>query len=122
MPLRFLLDEHLRGPLWSAIQRHNALGGLPLDAERVGDPPDLPLGSHDPDILLWTEREDRILLTEDRHTMPGHLAAHIQAGHRSPGVFIVALGCSIPQLVAHLVLVAHAGEPADYENVVTFVP
>jgi hypothetical protein len=26
MPLRFLLDEHLRGPLWQAIQDHNAAG------------------------------------------------------------------------------------------------
>ncbi len=28
MPLTFLLDEHLRGLLFQAIQRHNAGGGL----------------------------------------------------------------------------------------------
>jgi hypothetical protein len=83
--LRFLLDEHLRGVLWLAIIRHNAQGGLPIDAVRVGDPPDLPLGSSDPEILRWAEREGRILLTQDVHTMPGFLAQHLQAGNHSPG-------------------------------------
>ncbi len=69
--LRFLLDEHLRGPLWSAIVRHNALGGLAIDALRVGDVPDLPLGIDDLSILSWAE---------DVHTMPGHLANHQQSG------------------------------------------
>jgi hypothetical protein len=48
--LPFLLDEHLRGPLWLAILRHNAQGGLLIDAARVGDAPDLPLGSDDATI------------------------------------------------------------------------
>src|SRR5262249_7068347 len=98
MALRFLLDEHLRGPLWRAIPRHIALGGLTLDVVRVGDPPDLPLGSDDPDILLWAERQERILITEDVHTMPGFLAKHLQAGHRSPGVFVIDLSGSLAPL------------------------
>src|SRR5438128_2200982 len=60
--LLFLLDEHLRGPLWPAILRHNAQGGLLIDAVRVGDPPDLPLGSDDPAaraVLLVARRPER---------------------------------------------------------------
>jgi hypothetical protein len=120
--LSFLLDEHLRGPLWLAILRHNTQGGLTIDAVRVGDPPDLPLGSADLAILAWAERAGRILLTEDVHTMPGYLAQHLQKGHRSPGVFVIGAGCSIGQLVAHLELVAHAGEPADYADTLVYVP
>lgn len=120
--LRFLLDEHLRGPLWVAILRHNTRGGLPIDSVRVGDLSDLALGSDDPAILLWAEREGSILLTEDVHTMPGHLAGHLQAGHHSPGVLVVSVGCSIGQLVSWLELVAHAGDPADYADAVTCVP
>ena len=59
MAIRFLLDENLRGPLWQAIQRHNAAGGLPLDVERVGEPPDLPLGSLDSTLLEWCQRAAR---------------------------------------------------------------
>jgi hypothetical protein len=120
--LRFLLDEHLRGPLWLAIQRHNVRGGLPIDVARVGDEPDLPLGSDDPTILLWAEREGRILVTEDVHTMPGHLTGHLQARHHSPGVFVVSIGSSIGQLVTWLELVAHAGDPADYADGITYLP
>ena len=98
--LPFLLDEHLRGPLWLGILRHNAKGGLPIDAVRVGDSPDLPLGSGDPAILLWAEGEGRILLTEDVHTMPGHLAKHVQGGHHLPGVFVISTGSSIGQLIS----------------------
>jgi hypothetical protein len=122
MPIRFLLDEHLRGPLWHAIQRHNLRGGLPLDAVRVGDLPELPLGGDDPAILLWAEREQRILVTEDRNTMAGHLADHLRLGRSSPGIFVIALGYRLSQLVNHLELVAHAGDPTDYENCLTYVP
>lgn len=120
--LRFLLDEHLRGPLWSAIQRHNTQGGLLIDAVRVGDPSDLPLGSVDPSILLWAERENRILITEDVRTMPGHLSDHLRAGHQSPGVFVVSIGFSIGQLLSYLELIAHAGDPVDYENTMIYIP
>lgn len=93
-----------------------------MDVVRVGDPPDLSLGADDPQILLWAEREDRILITEDKNTIASHLANHCHAGRRSPGVFMVRVGCSISQLVALLELVAHAGSPLDYENVITYVP
>src|SRR5262245_34478461 len=108
MALSFLLDEHLRGLLWRAIQRHNARGGLSVDAVRVGDPADLPLGSNDPDILAWAERENRILLTLDRDTMADHLTQHVQAGRHSPGVFILDASCSLAALLSFLELAAHA--------------
>jgi hypothetical protein len=74
--LAFVLDENQRGLLWRAIVRHNQAGVNVLDAVRVGDFPDLPLGSSDPDILLWSEREGRILVSFDKATMADHLAEH----------------------------------------------
>ncbi|MSU80088.1 MAG: hypothetical protein EXS16_18605 [Gemmataceae bacterium] len=120
--LRFLLDEHLRGPLWSAILRHNERGGLPIDAERVGDPSDLPLGIDDATILIWAEREGRILLTEDVHTMPGHLRQQLLAGKHSRGILVISIGFSIKELVIWLELVAHAGEPSDNLDTLIYVP
>lgn len=70
MAIRFVLDEHLRGPLWRAVQRHNARAEDPIDVVRVGDPPDLPLGSDDAAVLAWAERERRILVTCDKNTIP----------------------------------------------------
>jgi hypothetical protein len=69
MPLRFVFDENQRGLLWRAAVRHNQAGVFPLDVVRVGDPTDLPLGSNDPDVLRWSEREDRILVSYDKTTI-----------------------------------------------------
>jgi hypothetical protein len=122
MPLRYLLDEQLRDRLWSAAQRHNARGVNPLDVLRVGDPPDLPLGSSDPDILLWTEWEGRILVSEDRKTLPTHLANHLQASNHSPGIFLVRPSATLSQVVAFLVLAAFASDPVDWHDQVRHIP
>ena len=121
-PLRFLLDEHLRGPLQSAIERHNLLGGLPIDVIAVGDVADLPLGSHDATILAWAEREGRMVVTLDRRTMNKHLANHLAAGHHSPGVLILDPTCSIPTVIDLLELIAYAGKADDYRDHIDFVP
>lgn len=51
MPLAFVLDEHLRGPLWQAVLRHNLRSNAPLDVACVGDSNELPLGADDAAIL-----------------------------------------------------------------------
>jgi hypothetical protein len=122
MALRYVLDEHLRGPLWRAIQWHNSAGVYPLDVVRVGDPPDLPLGTGDPALLLWAEGEQRILVTHDPDTMPMHLAAHLASGHHSPGVLMIRRHSTLPQLVTFLCDAAYASEPSEWQDRVQFIP
>jgi hypothetical protein len=122
MPLKFNLDEHLRGILWHAVQAHNAAGVDPLDVVRVGDPPDLALGSDDPTILLWAEGAQRILISNDRSTMPVHLANHLAAGHHSPGIFVLRHGGSLQQVVAFLVLAAYSSPSALWEDRIEYIP
>ncbi len=120
--LRYLLDEHFRGVLWKAVRTHNAKGVYPIDVVRVGNPPDLPRGTPDPAILLWAEREGRVLVTRDRNTVPGHLTQHLLAGQRSPGVFVVRPVTTIAPVVFALVLAAHAGDPDLYKDRVEYLP
>jgi hypothetical protein len=122
MPLSFVLDEHLRGALWQAILRHNLRGAELLDVVRVGDAADLPLQIDDPELLLWAQRESRILVTEDRHTMASHLREHLAKGHRSPGILLIRPQQRLRVLVECLVLVAYAGEPADFADAITYIP
>jgi hypothetical protein len=122
MILSFLLDEHLRGPLWHAIVQHNLRGGEPLDVVRVGDSPDLSLAADDPAILLWAEHESRILVTEDRHTMANHLRAHLAEGHHSPGILIIRAGQSMRTLIECLVLISQVGAPEDFADRITYIP
>lgn len=123
MSLRFVLDEHLRGGgLWQAIQQHNASGGYPLDVVRVGDPPDLPLGTPDLDLLLWAEREGRILLSRDFGTMPGHLAHHLLAGRHSPGVILILPRRSLLDILTSLVLSGSCGASIDFQDRIEHIP
>jgi hypothetical protein len=123
MLLRYLLDENLLGgSLWSAIQQHNAQGLYPLDARRVGDPSAPPKRTPDPDLLLWCEREARVLISLDKSTLPVHLAKHLQAGHHSPGVFIPRVAAPTHKVLEALVLAAYAGDPALYVDCITFIP
>ncbi len=120
--LRYLLDEHLRGPLWKGIQWHNRQGAYPVDVLRVGDPTDLPLGTKDPAILLWAEAQDRILVSHDRGTLSTHLADHLSAGHGSPGIFLLRSPWTIPEIVEFLVDAAYASKRDEWRNQVTYIP
>ena len=122
MPLAFVLDEHLRGPLWRAIHWHNLRGLELLDVVRVGDEPGIELGVTDPTLLLWSEQENRILVTEDRRTIGVHLRAHLRSGRHSPGVFLVKPGSRIPDVVEFLALAAHASKAREWEDGLFFVP
>jgi hypothetical protein len=122
MALRYLLDEHFRGELWAAILHHNARSSDPIEVVRVGDPPDLPLSTPDSDILEWAEVSGRVLISRDRRTMIAELAAHLQAGRGSPGLFIVRPRARLADVLAFLVDAAHAGDEDQWRDQVTYIP
>jgi hypothetical protein len=122
MALAFVLDEHLRGPMWQAVQTHNARGVHLIDVVRVGDPPDLPLGSVDPDILAWAERERRIVVSRDEGTMKTHLAEHLKAGNHSPGVFLIRKGSALADVAFFLAAAAHASDAVDWQDRYMYIP
>jgi hypothetical protein len=122
MPLRYVLDENLRGPLWRAIRSLNSMGTYPLDVMRVGDPEDLPLGTDDPALLIWAEAQQRIVVTHDHDTMPNHLADHLAAGRHSPGVFVIRPNSSLLQLVTFLQDAAYASEAEEWLDIINFIP
>ena len=122
MALCYLLDEHFRGDIWDAIQHHNAQAVDPIDAVRVGDPPDLPLASLDSDILAWAERAGRVLVSRDRRTMIAELAAHLQAGRSCPGLFMVRRRSRLADVLVFLVAAAQAGDEDQWRNQVIWIP
>lgn len=122
MALRYVLDENLRGVLWTALRHHNARTSNPVDMIRIGDRPDLPLGSADPDILSWAEQEGRVLVSRDEQIMIGFLADHAHAGHQSPGLFLIRRGARLWDVVAFLAYAADAGDEDQWRDQVTYIP
>ena len=43
-------------------------------------------GADDPDVLEWTAKEDRILLTHDVRTITRHAYSRVEANQTMPGV------------------------------------
>ena len=121
MPLAFVIDENLRGPLWRAIQRHNAKGDLLLNCERVGNPNDLPLGTSDPELIRWAQSAGRIIVTSDASTMPGHLADHLAAGSHSPGIFILLPHATFFDVLEFLTLAAYASEATEWADRIEYL-
>jgi hypothetical protein len=122
MPLDFVFDEQLRGLMWRAVQSHNKAGLHPIDVIRVGDVPDLPLGTKDPDILVWAERHGRIVVSQDESTMKTHLANHLRSGHDSPGVLLVRKGSRLKEVVFFLAAIAYASDAANWRDQATYIP
>jgi hypothetical protein len=122
MLVRYLLDENLRGILWGAILQHNRRGLDRIDCVRVGDPEDLPRGSTDPAILGWAARENRVIVSLDKRTMPPHAKAHMEAGGHLPGVLLVRPHSSAKAVVRYLSIVAHATELEEWVGRIEFIP
>ncbi len=51
MPLRYLVDEHLRGTLSQVVIRVARREGFDIDVIQVGDVPDLSFGIGDPELI-----------------------------------------------------------------------
>jgi hypothetical protein len=122
MSIRFLLDEHLRGLLWRAVQHHNGRGGPVLDAVRVGDADAPPLSTPDPVLIRWAQTEQRILVSNDRRTMIREFLAHRGRGDHSPGLFVLVPNAPLSEVLEFLVAAAHASEPSEWIDRIQFIP
>lgn len=83
MKIRFVLDENLSPAIVSAVQRYNPA----IEITHVGHEDAPPLGTLDPDILRYCEAEQRALVTDNRKTMPQHIADLWSAGGHHWGIF-----------------------------------
>ena len=118
MNFGFLFDEHLA--LWwrGAILRLQPH----LRLWYINDPGAPPLQSPDPVLLDWCERNGCYLLTNNRSSMPGHLADHNAQGRHIPGIFIVDPTLNITDLANELALIDGASLPDEYQDQIRFLP
>lgn len=85
MKIKFLLDENLSPRIKAAGQCH----ATEIDILRVGDETAPSLATSDPDILVYLASAQRLLVSDNRSTIPVHLAAHMTAD-RPLGNYLVA--------------------------------
>jgi len=114
--IKLASDENFDGDIVRGLLRISP----GLDIVRVQDA-DL-AGSPDPVILGWAARENRILLTHDRDTVPNFAYDRIRAGEPMPGVFLVNNRMPKGQAVDQLFLAVHCCAVEDCKDQVTYFP
>lgn len=112
MKLRFLIDENLSPRLKATINRHYPA----IDVVRVGDQDTLPLGTRDPDLLLYLERAQRTLITDNRDSMPGHIADHFAQGHQHYEIFEIRKDAPFGPLAELIYLYWEVTEAEEWMN------
>jgi hypothetical protein len=81
--LRLLRDENFNGDIVGGpLLRHPALALRRVQDVRLEE-------ADDPTILAWAAANDRILLIQDRATIPEFPYARVLSGQSMPGVFVV---------------------------------
>ncbi len=118
MKVRFLLDENLSPRLKLAIFRLNP----EIDILRVGDLGAPALGTLDPDVLIYLERSQRILLTDNRKSMPEHLEAHWANGGFIWGLFWLRPKATIRELAEDLILIWETTEAEEWKDQLIWLP
>ncbi|MDZ4879173.1 MAG: hypothetical protein CLLPBCKN_008611 [Chroococcidiopsis cubana SAG 39.79] len=118
MSINYLLDENLP-PLYKVqlLRRQSD-----LIVWMIGEPGVPPTGTLDPEILLWCEINNFILVTNNRSSMPVHLAEHLAQGHYIPGIFVLRPRAEIGQVLDDLILIALAGNENEYQDRIVHIP
>lgn len=118
MTIKYLMDENVDPVYQDQLRRRKP----DLAVWAVGDPAAPPKSTLDPEILCWCEEHNFVLVTNNRSSMPVHLADHIAQGRHVPGIFILNPDLSIGQNIDELILIAEASFDDEYQDRIDYLP
>jgi hypothetical protein len=118
LKVRFLLDENLSKQIKLAVLRRDPA----IDILCVGDGDAPTLGTLDPDILKYLQSSQRLLITDNRRSMPEHLENHWREGGHIWGLFWVRPKASIGVLAENIYVLWEASDAEEWLNKVDWIP
>ncbi|MDJ0675181.1 MAG: DUF5615 family PIN-like protein [Calothrix sp. MO_167.B42] len=118
MKVRFLLDENLPPRLKVALLRLNPA----IDILRVGEPDAPTFGTLDPGVLTYLEQSQRLLVTDNRTSMPAHIEEHWANSGHIWGLFWIRPKTPIGQLAQELLLVWETTEAQEWFDRLEWIP
>jgi hypothetical protein len=116
--VRYLLDEHVEPILRTQLLRRE----MEMIVWIIGDPGAPGRGMQDPDILLWCEANDFLLVTRNRASMPVHLKAHLDAGYHVPGILTLNPDMTMGETIDELSLIWAASNPDEFKDLIVYLP
>ena len=115
MRVRFQADADLDGRILRGLRR-----AVPEIDMRTAADSALP-GLKDPEVLRIAADSGRILVSQDRRTMPAHFA-RFKTGTRSPGVILLREATPISIAIKELVLIWNASEAEEWVDRLVWIP
>lgn len=117
-PIRFLIDEDTSHIIRDGLQQRQP----EVEVRVIGGEGAPLLGTKDEEILEFLEREECVLVSSNRSTMPVHLQAYLRKGGHIPGILLLRPGFSYRQIIDILELIWLASIPEDLQDQLTHIP
>lgn len=114
--IRFLADASLHHAIVSGCRRREPTIDF-LSAHEAGLE-----GLPDSAVLSLAASQDRILVTHDIQTMPGHFGDFLQTHNFAPAVILVSQSMSIAVAIEELVLIWSATSAEEWRNRILRIP
>lgn len=116
---RFLTDANFSFRILAGLQRRHAQLDI-VTAQDAGlmRTPDL-------DLLAWAKEHDRILLTHDLKSMPGHFkafVAQLPPGEHTPGVIYADQDMPLGKVIDDLLLIASCSTHQEWQDREIYLP
>ena len=115
---RYLIDENISPQYRTRLLNHKPS----LTVLVIGDEGVPARGTPDPEILVWCEKHQFNLITNNRESMPQHLSDHLAAGHQVPGIFTINRKVPMKLIIDQLLLIAGASDENEYIDRITYIP
>jgi hypothetical protein len=118
LKVRCLLDENLPPHLKVALRRRAPA----FDILRVGEEEAPPFGTLDPEVLHYLASARRLLLTNNRASMPEHAARHLAQGHHHWGIFRIRPSASMTEIIDACLLLWEASDAEEWLDALEWLP
>ena len=116
--IRYLMDENVNPLLRRELLRREP-NLVVWQVGLLGSPEH---GTLDPEILIWCEENEFLLVTNNRQSMPVHLQDHLAKSRNATEIFTLNSAMTIGETVDELILIAAATSADDYRNQIIYLP
>lgn len=118
MMLQYLIDENVNSIYPKQIRRREP----EIIVRVVGEPDAPPLGTLDPEILIWCQTRNFVLVTNNRASMPVHLSHHLKQNRHIPGIFLLNPNLTFGKNLLELIVIAKGSFDNEYQDQIIHLP
>lgn len=116
MKPQFLADADLHFDIVTGVLRREPAIDFESSQELLEE------GLQDPDVLAVAAQDERIVVSHDVNTMPGHFQRFLAEHGSSPGLFLMPQSVPVSVAIEELALIWVTSEAAEWRNLMVWLP